>query len=152
MQWVWGTLRQRVPLMQKLPGGHQHGACKDQIKVQGGWEDTRKGGYKRRQAGSGQWGPCSQVRMLEYLLNVTGSPWKILSRGKTILDLYLLSKPLWGLCVTLGAMSRRLTADKRRQGDYCNILSRKCWLPAWWREVASSGIYLRQHPKDLLMG
>lgn len=29
--------------MQKLPGGHQHGACKDQTKVQGGWEDMRKG-------------------------------------------------------------------------------------------------------------
>lgn len=33
----------------KLPGGHQHGACKDQTKVQCGWEGARKG-----QSGSGQ--------------------------------------------------------------------------------------------------
>ena len=49
-----------MPLIQKLPGGHQHGACKDQTKVLGGWEGIRKG--MKRQSWSGQGGLCSQSK------------------------------------------------------------------------------------------
>ena len=39
-------------------------------------------------------GFVAKVRRLEYLLNVMGSHWKVLSRGMTILNLYFISKPL----------------------------------------------------------